>query len=225
MRSRAWILMWGLVAACGRPPVEQPERVEARSPAPKMPAAPDPRPVVAAFGDSLSAGFGANPGASYPDFLQRELDRRRLRYRVANLGVSGDTTTGGVARVDSVLALQPKLVILELGGNDGLRGLPVSATRSNLEQMIEVFERSSITVVLAGITLPPNYGADYVGGFDQMYRELAAHYKLPLIPFLLEGVATVPGLMQPDGIHPTAEGNRKVAQTVMRTIEPLLTAR
>lgn len=187
-----------------------------------MPAAVDTRPAVVAFGDSLSAGFGVDPGLSYPDYLQHELDRLGLRYHVVNAGVSGDTTSGGLTRVESVLALNPRLVILEFGGNDGLRGLPVSATRSNLEQMIQSFRQAKIPVVLAGITLPPNYGADYIRNFERVYGDLAAQYKLPLIPFLLEGVATVPGLMQMDGMHPTAEGNRKVAGTVARTVAPLL---
>jgi acyl-CoA thioesterase-1 len=123
--------------------------------------------------------------------------------------------------LDVVLSNKPDLVILELGGNDGLRGLPLEVTRSNLEQMIVAIQKSGAKVLLAGITLPPNYGQDYISRFEAIYRELAAKYKTVLIPFLLEGVATRE-FMQPDGIHPTAEGNRRVAALVMKHLEPLL---
>ena len=188
----------------------------------RSPADTEGRPVILAFGDSLSAGFGVDPGLSYPDRLQRLLDEAGYRYRVVNAGVNGDTTSGGASRVDSALAAKPVIVILELGGNDGLRGLPIEATRANLEQMIVAFQGAGVQVVLAGMTLPPNYGPDYIRGFEKIYSDLAAKYSVPMIPFLLEGVATVPRLMQQDGIHPTAEGNRKVAQLVMKTLEPLL---
>jgi acyl-CoA thioesterase-1 len=140
---------------------------------------------------------------------------------VINEGISGDTTTGGLARLDVVLSNKPDVVILELGGNDGLRGLPLEVTRSNLEQMIVAIQKSGAKVLLAGITLPPNYGQDYISRFEAIYRELASKYKTVLIPFLLEGVATRE-FMQPDGIHPTAEGNRRVAALVMKHLEPLL---
>ena len=171
-----------------------------------------------AFGDSLTAGYGVDSGLSYPDFLQKEIDR----YRVVNAGISGDTTSGGLARIDSVTRLKPKIVILELGGNDGLRGLPLASTRANLEQMIIELQKSGARVVMAGITLPPNYGPDYIREFEKIYKDLAAAYKLPFIPFLLEGVVGVPGMMQPDGIHATVKGNEVVAKLVMRTLKPLL---
>jgi acyl-CoA thioesterase-1 len=171
-----------------------------------------------AFGDSLTAGFGVETGFSYPDFLQKEIDG----YRVVNAGISGDTTSGGLARIDSVLRLAPKIVILELGGNDGLRGLPLASTRANLEQIIAALRKSGARVVLAGITLPPNYGPDYIKEFEEIYKDLAAKYKLPFVPFLLEGVVGVPGMMQPDGIHATVRGNEVVARLVLRTLKPLL---
>ena len=171
-----------------------------------------------AFGDSLTAGYGVNGGFSYPDFLQKEVSR----YRVVNAGISGDTTSGGLARIDSVTGLSPKIVVLELGGNDGLRGLPLTSTRANLEQMIVELKKSGARVVLAGITLPPNYGPDYIREFEKIYKDLAATYKLPFIPFLLEGVVGVPGMMQPDGIHATVKGNEVVARLVLRTLKPLL---
>lgn len=178
--------------------------------------------MVLAFGDSLSAGFGAEPGKSYPDFLQKDLDQQRLRYRVVNAGISGDTSTDGLVRVDTVTALHPAVVILEFGGNDGLRGLPVATTRANLEQMIVALQKSNARVVLAGMTLPPNYGPEYIRSFEAVYGGLAKQYRLPFIPFLLSGVGGNAALMQRDGMHPTADGNRLVAQNVMRVLAPVL---
>jgi len=177
------------------------------------------KPVIACFGDSLTAGHGLEEGQSYPDFLQKKLPA----WRVVNLGVSGDTTAGGLARFATVTAVKPKLVVLELGANDGLRGLPLKATRSNLEQMIVTLQKSGVRVVLAGMTLPPNYGPDYIRDFEKVFKDLATKYKLHLIPFLLEGVA-YPGtnLLQHDGLHPNARGTEKVAETVLKAIKPLL---
>lgn len=221
-------LLLTIVAAisCSR---QQP-KAENREPAPeaspaerKTPAAtPDTRPVIVAFGDSLSAGFGADPGYSYPDFLQKALDQRGYRYRVANLGISGDTTTDGRERIATVTALRPAVVILEFGGNDGLRGVPVAATRENLDQMIVTLQNAGAKVVLAGMTLPPNYGPEYIQSFEAVYRDLAAKYRLPIIPFLLKGVGGRAGLMQRDGIHPTAEGNQIVAENVLQALAPVL---
>jgi acyl-CoA thioesterase-1 len=182
----------------------------------------DRRPVIVAFGDSLTAGYGVETGYSYPDFLQKDLDRAGRKYRVVNTGVSGDTTSGGLARVAMVTALKPAIVIVELGGNDGLRGLPLASTRANLEQIIVKLRKSGARVLLAGITLPPNYGPDYIKQFESIYKDLAAKYKVPLIPFLLQGVAGVPGMMQGDGIHPTRKGNEIVANLVLRALKPLL---
>jgi len=170
----------------------------------------------------LTAGFGAEPGNSYPDFLQKDLDRGGLRWRVVNEGVSGDTTTDGVNRLDEVLHYKPGIVVVEFGGNDGLRGLPLETTRANLDQIVETLRTAGATVVLAGMTLPPNYGPEYIRGFEQIYRELAAKYKLTRIPFLLEGVATDRSLMQRDGLHPTGKGNEHVAETVMKYLRPLV---
>ncbi len=200
-----------------------PENTRA-DPAPPAPAPvpTDSRPVIAAFGDSLTAGYGVETGYSYPDFLQKSLEQVGKRYHVVNAGISGDTTSGGLARVDSVTQLKPTMVILELGGNDGLRGTPLSATRANLEQIIVELQKTGARIVLAGITLPPNYGPDYIHAFEKIYTDLAAKYKLPLIPFLLQGAVGVPGMMQPDGIHATVKGNEVVAGLVMRTLQPLL---
>ncbi|MCP5117561.1 MAG: arylesterase [bacterium] len=190
--------------------------------APPRNALPDDRPVITAFGDSLSEGYGVEEGEGYPDQLQRALDEAGYRYRVVNAGISGDTTSGGVTRISAVLAAKPAIVILELGGNDGLRGLPIETTRANLEEIIVELKKAPTTVVLAGMTLPPNYGPDYISGFEQVFEDLATKYDLPLIPFLLEGVGGHQDLMQRDGIHPNAEGHRIVAQNVMEVIAPLL---
>ena len=212
-----------LLISCGqRKPAESPHAEPARRSDPAVPTPADTRPVIVAFGDSLSAGYGMETGLSYPDFLQKELDRAGYRFRVINAGISGDTTNGGLARVETVTALKPEIVILELGGNDGLRGLPLSTSRANLEEIIVQLRKSGARVLLAGITLPPNYGPDYIQEFVGIYKDLAAKYKLPLIPFLLEGVGGHAGLMQRDGIHPNAEGSRIVAGNVMQVLEPLL---
>jgi acyl-CoA thioesterase-1 len=180
--------------------------------------------TLVVFGDSLSAGYGLQPGQSYPDDLQRKLDAQGYAWRLVNLSISGDTTMGGVARINTGTAQKPDLVLLELGGNDGLRGLPLSVTRGNLEQIIVAFQHVGARVVLAGMTLPPNYGPDYINSFRKMYTDLAAKYKLTLIPFLLSDIATTKDMryFQRDGIHPTAEGAQIVSETVLRVLKPLL---
>lgn len=186
---------------------------------PPAPVAPDSRPVIVTFGDSLTQGVS---GKSYPAFLQDLLNRSGYRYRVDNQGVSGDTTTDGLARIDNVIAVKPALVVLEFGGNDGLRGVPIEATRQNLDDMIQRLRAAGLPVVLAGITLPPNYGPDYVKPFTAIFPELAKKYKLRFIPFLLVHVYADPSLMQPDGIHPDQAGNEIVAKDVFDLIRPLL---
>jgi len=182
----------------------------------------DTRPVIVAFGDSLSAGYGADPGKSFPDFLQMDLNAAGLRWHVVNAGVSGNTTTDGIYRLDEVLARKPRITIVEFGGNDGLRGLPLDTTRKNLEEIIETLQRAGSKILLAGLTLPPNYGGDYIRQFGQIYVDLANKYKVPRIPFLLSDVVFRPGLMQQDGIHPTGQGNEIVAKTVLRYLKPML---
>ena len=179
-------------------------------------------PEIVCFGDSLTAGYGVDPGKSFPDLLQRGLDQRGYHYKVINMGVSGETTQDGLARLARVISEHPQIVILELGANDGLRGEPVSITEGNLGRIIEALKQAGAKVVLAGITLPPNYGPDYIPKFNAIFPELAKRYMLTLIPFLLADVATKPNLMQADGLHPNAEGTRQVAANVMRVLEPLL---
>jgi len=182
-------------------------------------------PVIVAFGDSLTAGYGAEPGNSYPDFLQKDLDRDGFAWRVVNAGVSGDTTTDGLNRLNEVLAAKPRIAIVEFGGNDGLRGLPIETTRANLEQIVVALRNAHIRVLLAGMTLPPNYGRTYISSFEQIYVDLASQYKLARIPFLLQDIVAKPNfrtLIQRDGIHPTGPGNAIVAETVMKYLKTLL---
>lgn len=218
------LLMLVALAGCSKetPPVEQ---RKAPPPTAKAAAPADDRPVIVAFGDSLTAGFGVDAGLSFPDFLQKELDAEGYRYRVVNEGVSGDTSSGGVERIGTVLADKPRIVILELGANDGLRGIPVAKTRENLDLIIGELQEAGVKVLLAGITLPRNYGPDYIKEFDRIYPELARKHRVPLLPFLLNGVALHPDLMQKDGLHPLAPGNRIVAGNVMKALRPLLEKR
>ena len=179
--------------------------------------------MLVVFGDSLAAGYGLEAGQSFPDDLQKKLDAQHYPWHVVNLGISGDTTEGGVARLNSAVTLKPSIAIVELGGNDGLRGTPLTVTRRNLETMIETFQKAGARVVLAGMTLPPNYGADYIGKFESIYKDLAAKYKLAFIPFLLSDIVTTDlRYLQRDGIHHTAEGAEIVSGTVMRAVKPLL---
>jgi acyl-CoA thioesterase-1 len=153
------------------------------------------------------------------------LDEQGIRYRVINAGVSGETTAGGLRRVEWVLKSRPHVVLLELGANDGLRGLNLEQTKTNLERIIQRCQEASVTVILAGMKLPPNYGADYTKGFEAIYPAIAKQYGLTLIPFFLDGVAGSAALNQADGIHPTREGYRIIADKVLEQIKPLLHAR
>ena len=188
---------------------------------PKRPVSAE-RPRIVAFGNSLTAGLGVPPDQSYPAHLQRALNIAGYGYRVVNAGVSGDTTAGGVRRVSWVLNSTPTIVILELGGNDGLRGLSLHETQANLERIVQQLQRASVTVVLAGMKLPPNYGQDYTAGFEALYQAVATQYHLTRIPFFLDGVAGSSSLNQADGIHPTGEGYRLIVEKVFPTLEPLL---
>jgi acyl-CoA thioesterase-1 len=182
----------------------------------------DPRPVILAFGNSLTAGYGVPPGSGYPDRLQEALDAGGFRYRVVNAGVSGDTTSGGLSRLASALAAKPAIVILELGGNDGLNGLPVEQMRANLEEMIVAFKGVGAKVVLGGMTLPRNYGMDYIAKFEKVFPELAKKHSLTLIPFFLEGAAGKAEFVLDDLIHPNEQGYRIVTETVLKYLTPLL---
>jgi acyl-CoA thioesterase-1 len=208
------------LAACSRQ--TEPGAQDGDAARPMRAAAGEARPVIVAFGDSLTAGYGLQAGESYADDLQKELDRRGYVFRVVNQGISGDTTSGGLTRIDEALALKPKVVILELGANDGLRGTPVEATRQNLAAMIDAFQRAGARVLLCGMTLPRNYGPDYIRSFERVFFELAKEKKTALMPFFLEGVAARRELMQADGLHPNARGAAAVARNVMPYLVPLL---
>ena len=182
----------------------------------------DHRRLIVCFGDSLTAGYGAEFGKSYPDYLQADLDAKGYHYRVVNEGISGNTTKDGVERLDSIVAMKPAIVVVEFGGNDGLRGLPIEDSRSNLDKIISTLKADGAKVVLAGITLPPDYGPDYIKQFNDTYSLLAKKHKVPMLPFLLKGVFGVEGMMQRDNTHATAEGNKIVAANVLPLIQPLL---
>ena len=179
-------------------------------------------PVIVCFGDSLTAGYGADPGKSYPDYLQNLLDARGYHYRVVNKGISGNTTKDGVGRLNDVLGAHPQITVVEFGGNDGLRGLPITATRANLDKIISTLQQAGVKVALAGITLPPQYGPDYVKQIDDTYTLAAEKFNVPLLPFMLIHVYNIPGGLQQDGVHATAKGNEIVAQDVFALIKPML---
>jgi len=205
-----------------RPPAGMANSASSFAPAKPSPK-PDGRPVIVAFGDSLTAGFGLPQDLCFTTLLQRKIDEKGLRYRVENVGMSGDTSAGGVSRIDWALEEGPvKLLILELGGNDGLRGLPIADMKKNLAEIIERTQARGVTVILAGMEAPPNMGEEYTSEFRQVYRDLAKKYKLTLIPFLLEGVAGNREMNQPDGIHPNAAGEKVMTENVWRELEPLL---
>jgi acyl-CoA thioesterase I len=221
------ILAASLLGGCrSNPPAETaaPAASEAASPAPDSDTTErlDGRPVIIAFGDSLTAGYGADPGVSYPDYLQKDLDSMGYHYQVVNQGISGNTSKDGVDRLEDALRLKPVLVIVAFGGNDGLRGVPIASTRENLDRIVSTLLGSGAKVVLGGITLPPNYGPDYIRQFNQTYALLAAKYHLPLLPFLLKNVYGVAGDMQTDGIHATDEGNAQVAKNLLPLVMPML---
>jgi acyl-CoA thioesterase I len=216
-----------MITACrsktAEAPSPQPAASDAAAPAGDTTAAvPDGRPVIVAFGDSLTAGFGADTGDSYPDYLEKDLNAMGYRYQVINQGISGNTTKDGVDRLQDALRLKPVMVIVAFGGNDGLRGLPIASTRENLDRIVSTLLDSGAKVVLGGITLPPNYGPDYIRQFNQTYTLLAAKYHVPMLPFLLKNVYGVPGGMQADGIHATDQGNAQVAKNLLPLIVPAL---
>ncbi len=228
----------GVLPACSSAPetMERPPiRAGADDPAETAPVFSPDLPVILAFGDSLTAGHDVDRDMAYPAQLQRRLDREGYNYRVINQGVSGDTTSGGLARLNSALDLEPEVVILELGANDGLRGVPLDTARENLATMIEAFQTVDTRVILAGLTLPRNYGPDRIREFENIFNDLATEYDTALIPFFLEGLVDLDALdsgqadpldfaryMQSDGTHPTAAGYTIVSETVFDTIEPYL---
>ena len=202
------LLLLQLVACAPAPAAEAPDRPSA--------------PVIVAFGDSLTAGQGVPADQTYPALLDERLKREGYHFRVVNAGVSGDTSAGGLRRVDWALRLKPEIVILELGVNDALRGQKLAAIRANLDQMIARFQAAGARVLVAGMRLPPNYGDRYAEDFHRLYAEVARARNAPLMPFFLDGVGAVPRLNQADGIHPTAEGYAIVVDRLWPYLVPLL---
>jgi acyl-CoA thioesterase-1 len=179
-------------------------------------------PRIVILGDSLTAGLGVDPSHSFPSLLQKRLDTAGQRYEVVNAGVSGDTSAGGLRRLDWSIEGNTRILVVALGGNDGLRGLPVSDTRRNLEAIIMKAKERGIAVVLAGMEAPPNYGNSYTAEFRQLFRDLAKAHNVIFIPFLLDGVAGVPAMNQSDGIHPNPDGARVVERLIWTAIEPIV---
>jgi acyl-CoA thioesterase-1 len=181
--------------------------------------------TIVVLGDSLSAGYGIKIQEGWVNLLSQRLASEGYGYKVVNASVSGETTQGGLARLPRVLELhKPDIVIIELGGNDGLRGLPLATSRENLRRTIDLAQGAKARVVLIGMLIPPNYGERYEREFRDMFTTLAASHSLVLVPFLLDRVALVPGLMQPDGIHANARGQPQMLENVWPKLKPLLVA-
>jgi acyl-CoA thioesterase-1 len=215
------IVMTGF-AACGPKEPSAPPATAAPGAPPASTASSKSVAKIVAFGDSLTAGYGLSASESYPALLQKKLEADGFDYEVVNAGVSGDTSAGGLRRIDWAMEGDVKFVILELGGNDILRGQPVSAMKKNLAEIIERVKARGAEVILAGMEAPTNAGADYRREVHEAYKDLAQKYQVPFIPFFLERVAGLESFNQPDGIHPNAEGTRIVAETVYKTLRPLL---
>lgn len=205
----------------GAPPSE-PAANASRAAAAGDPTAPVARPKIVALGDSLTVGLGLLESQSYPSLIQNTLDREGYVYEMVNAGVSGDTSAGGLRRLDWALEGDVRVLILALGANDGLRGLSVAEMKENLTTIIERAREKNVVVILAGMEAPPNYGPEYVQSFRTAFREVAGKQRVLLIPFLLDKVAGDPSLNQPDGIHPNAEGARVMAETVWPVLRSVL---
>jgi acyl-CoA thioesterase I len=212
-------------AACSRPTDEGSADRQRKAEPPSMPApapAADHRSKVVVLGDSLTAGLGLASADAFPAVLQRKIDAAQLPFEVVNAGVSGDTSAGGLRRLDWSLQDDPRVLIVALGANDGLRGLPVREMKKNLATIIEAAQARKVTVILAGMEAPPNYGTEYAAAFRQAYRDLAAQYHVAFVPFLLDRVAGQAALNQADGVHPTVRGAQIVADTVWAALKPEL---
>lgn len=231
---RSTVLLATLVAALGlgaggcaggeeRPPAERAPTIASDRPsAPEPEPAADPRPRVVFLGDSLTAGFGLAEEEAYPARVEELLAAEGVEAEVINAGVSGETSAGGLARIDWILRLEPDVVVVELGPNDGLRGLPLDATEENLRRIVERIRAAGARVLLVGLQIPPNYGPDYAGRFRELYPRLAEELDVPLVPFLLEGVGGEPELNLADGMHPNAAGHRRLAVNVLPRLKPLV---
>lgn len=219
LRAIATVLLAAFAAACGAAPTPSESAANARAaPTP----APDDGPLVVFLGDSLTAGFGLAESEAFPAVVERLLLDEGVAVRVVNAGVSGDTTAGGLRRIGWVLKQEPTIVVVGLGGNDALRGQPLEETEANLRKIVATARDAGTAVLLLGMRIPTNYGRDYAEGFAELYPRIADEMDVPLVPFLLEGVGGIPALNLPDGIHPNAEGHRKVAANVVSALRPLV---
>jgi len=227
-------LMWRLIvpvavvcASCGQP--EAIRTAHEAEPAAASPAAESPSsssaPRIVFLGDSLTAGYGLAKDESVPALIQKRLKDAGYPYEVVNAGVSGDTSAGGLNRLEWSLAGDVKVLVIELGANDGLRGLPVAGLKQNLTEIITRAQARNIKVILTGMEAPPNFGPAYTSEFRGVYRQLAKEHDVVFVPFYLDGVAGIPNLNIADGIHPNAEGSRIVEKTIWAALEPLLTKR
>jgi acyl-CoA thioesterase-1 len=217
-------------AACGQPDAARTSEPEERASAPvERASSTNPAnanaPRIVFLGDSLTAGYGLDKDESVPALIQKRLHDAGYPYEVVNAGVSGDTSAGGLSRLDWSLAGDVKILVIELGANDGLRGLPVKELKRNLSEVITRAQAKGIKVILTGMEAPPNFGSAYTSEFRAVYRELAREHNIAFVPFYLEGVAGIPGLNIADGIHPNAEGSRIVEKTIWSALEPLLVKR
>lgn len=227
-RWTAMLLLAGpLAAGCGSPSASEtpPGTSAAPSTAPEARPAPASRPRVVFLGDSLTAGLGIPQSQAFPALIEETLRSEGLEADVVNAGISGDTAAGGRRRLDWALDGDVRVLVLALGANDGLRGNPVGAMKSDLQAIIRAAKARGITVLLLGMEAPPNFGPEYTAEFRQAYRDLAREEAVAFVPFFLDGVAGVPALNQGDGLHPNAEGARRIAGTVWEALEPLVEAR
>ena len=215
----AYVLAAFVASACSG---QDPESHQIRSGTPPVKLSLEDRPSIVVLGDSLTSGFGLNLEEAFPAVLQEYLDGSEYSYEMVNAGVSGDTSAGGVRRLDWVLDRNVEVMIVALGGNDGLRGLPVEAMKDNLTTIVETAMQRDIVVILAGMEAPPNLGQIYTVEFREVFSEVAGEYNVPFVPFLLEGVAGVNELNQSDGIHPNLEGARRVAEHLWPVLESVL---
>jgi acyl-CoA thioesterase-1 len=219
-----------LCASCGQPEearttheVEARERATPSAPVESTPSTTAPRIVF--LGDSLTAGYGLAKDESVPSLIQKRLKDAGYPYEVVNAGVSGETSAGGLNRLEWSLAGDVQVLVIELGANDGLRGLPVAGLKQNLTEIITRAQARNIKVILTGMEAPPNFGSAYTSEFREVYRQLAKEHQVTFVPFYLEGVAGIPSLNIADGIHPNVEGSRIVEKTVWTALEPLLAKR
>lgn len=215
-----FLTVWG----CGTSGTKTESTSVDNTPAQPPSAAPAQKQTILFYGNSLTAGYGVEPSQAFPALVGQKIDSAGLNYQVVNAGLSGETTAGGKSRISWVMRQPVAVFVLELGGNDGLRGLPLRDTRRNLQAIMDTVRRKSpkATIVLAGMQIPPNLGTDYTREFRDLFKELADKNRAVLIPFLLEGVGGVPKLNQPDGIHPTPAGHQIIANTVWRVLQPVL---